>query len=102
MSSKTLKVSFKSPNSFNCNTSIATLIVPSVSGNIDVKISNANGHSIGKTFIVTASVPTVISFYTPNPKNLDYYLMEITPDFDLDGEFSWGTGYPQEFMELLQ
>lgn len=105
---ETFEIRFKSPHPFCLSDSMATLKHPMQNGVLLVKISNADGHSIQNRFRVSPVAPVIISFQPTNAPGFedmnskDFYHMEITPDFDLDGAFSWGKGYPKEYLRLLQ
>ena len=95
------------PKAFLIEDSMFTIIHNFIKGNIKVKLSNADGHSISDSFNTTIPIIIAFNFYEAGSSNeilnnKDFYCVELTPSEDFEGEFSFGIGYPKEALNIYR
>ena len=97
---KTLEIDLKSD--FNIINSMFTLIPTNAKGDVKFKITNAKSNSIEITALVTTGITPPLA-YKPYKGLFDstkeeYYVLEITPENDLEGFFSWAKDCNRELI----
>lgn len=93
------------PEAFNLDDSMFSVIHANGQGNINIVISNANGKQIENNYLATPLIPLIIAFKPIDGldeiNEEDFFSVDITPTNDLNAEFSFGKGYPKDYVSLF-
>ncbi len=98
--SKTLEIDLKS--NFCILHSMFTLIPTKANGKVTFRLTNAKNNSIEIAALVNANSPLPLA-YKPSDElfdsaNEEFYFLEITPENDLEGSFSWAKNCTREMI----
>lgn len=101
---KTLEIDLKSV--FWIANSMFTLNPTQANGNVKFRLTNAKYNSIEITALAATNLPLSLAFKPSNAifdsENEEFYILEITPENDLAGTFSWANNCTREMISSCE